>query len=176
MNTLGQNLVAYRKRAGLNQKDLAYALGISPTRLNYWEKDKAKPTIEFIEKIAEALNVFPSDLMGWGYFDKKYPNIVKENKDFVIFNTYLESLGYICSYDIDEVLETETVENVVNNVVINRQEIPRECTYKVKVSNGKTIAKFKQKEFEALRKQLQDLLDGLILLQSQKTQNNKQGD
>ena len=34
----GENLVFLRKAKGLNQKEFAQALDISPTRLNYWEK------------------------------------------------------------------------------------------------------------------------------------------
>lgn len=100
MNTLGQNLVAYRKRAGLNQKDLASALGISPTRLNYWEKDKAKPTIEFIKKIAEALSISPVDLMGWSYFDEKHPDKIKELKKFEEFINFLKKSGYIYKQEV----------------------------------------------------------------------------
>ena len=40
MNTLGKRLVKIRKEKGLTQKRLAELLDITPTRLNYWEKDK----------------------------------------------------------------------------------------------------------------------------------------
>lgn len=38
--TFGERLVQLRKEKKISQKDFAAILGISPTRLNYWEKDK----------------------------------------------------------------------------------------------------------------------------------------
>jgi len=72
MKTFGANLVEAREKLGISQKQLAELLGITATRLNYWEKDKRQPDIEMIKKIAEILKTSPSDLLGW---DEKYnPN------------------------------------------------------------------------------------------------------
>ncbi len=55
--TFGERLVKSREAAGYNQKQLAEALGITPTRLNYWEKDKRQPDVEMIKALSMALNV-----------------------------------------------------------------------------------------------------------------------
>ena len=53
---------------GLTQKQLAENLGISPTRLNYYEKDKREPDVLMIKKIARELEVDPNFLLGiWRY-------------------------------------------------------------------------------------------------------------
>lgn len=63
MSTLGENIVAIRKSKGITQKALAELLGVTSTRLNYWEKDKRNPSIEFLDKIAAALKVPVDALM-----------------------------------------------------------------------------------------------------------------
>lgn len=65
MHTFGQRLVASRESRNLSQKELAEKLGITPTRLNYWEKDKREPAIEMIKAIAQALDVDTNYLIGY---------------------------------------------------------------------------------------------------------------
>lgn len=62
--TFGERLVHARELVGLNQKQLADLLEISPTRLNYWEKDKRQPDVAMIKKIASALRVTGDYLIG----------------------------------------------------------------------------------------------------------------
>lgn len=62
--TFGQRLVKTREKAGLNQRQLAALLGITPTRLNYWEKDKRQPDVEMIKALASALDVTADYLIG----------------------------------------------------------------------------------------------------------------
>ena len=65
MDTFGQRLVAARERNDLSQKELAERLGITPTRLNYWEKDKREPAIEMIKSIAQILDTDTNYLVGY---------------------------------------------------------------------------------------------------------------
>lgn len=62
--TLGERIVTVRKNKGITQKDFADRLGISPTRLNYWEKDKRSPPVQMLNKIAEILDVDSDYLIG----------------------------------------------------------------------------------------------------------------
>lgn len=62
--TFGERIVAIRKEKGLSQKSLAEQLGISPTRLNYWEKDKRFPPIPMLNQISEILGVDGDYLLG----------------------------------------------------------------------------------------------------------------
>ena len=63
MSTLGENIVAIRKSKGITQKALAEAVSVSATRLNYWEKGRNNPPIEYLDKVAKALNVPVDALM-----------------------------------------------------------------------------------------------------------------
>ena len=60
----GDRLVKAREKKGLNQKELAQMLGITPTRLNYWEKNKREPDVFMIKKLAFELNVSTDYLIG----------------------------------------------------------------------------------------------------------------
>ena len=62
--TFGERIVFYRGKKNINQKQLAQILGITPTRLNYWEKDKRQPDVAMIKAISEALDVSPDILIG----------------------------------------------------------------------------------------------------------------
>lgn len=62
--TFGERIVFYRLKKKINQKQLAQILGITPTRLNYWEKDKRQPDVSMIKAISDALEVSPDILIG----------------------------------------------------------------------------------------------------------------
>lgn len=62
--TLGETITYYRKRKGLAQNELADLLGITPTRLNYWEKDKRQPDVEMIKALSSHLEVSADTLIG----------------------------------------------------------------------------------------------------------------
>lgn len=49
MDTFGKRLVYARNEKGYSQKQLAELMGITPTRLNYWEKDKREPDIPMLK-------------------------------------------------------------------------------------------------------------------------------
>lgn len=62
--TFGEKLVLFRTKKGLSQKSLAELLDITPTRLNYWEKDKREPDISMVRQLAAALDVSANVLIG----------------------------------------------------------------------------------------------------------------
>lgn len=68
--TFGERLASYRTQKGYNQREFAAALGITPTRLNYWEKDKREPDVSMIKNIATLLDISTDDLIG---VEKKSP-------------------------------------------------------------------------------------------------------
>ncbi|MEG2002887.1 MAG: helix-turn-helix domain-containing protein [Clostridia bacterium] len=62
--SFGQRLVQFRNQKGIMQKELAEKTGITPTALNYYEKDKREPNLMTIIKLADALDVTGDDLLG----------------------------------------------------------------------------------------------------------------
>lgn len=77
--TFGERIVRAREKKGLNQKQLAELLEISPTRLNYWEKDKREPDVPMILKLIEVLDVSGDWLIG----HDDSPTPVSSGKNFL---------------------------------------------------------------------------------------------
>jgi len=64
MDSLGQRIMSYRKKAGLSQKALAKAIGVSASLANHYENDKRDPSTQTLVKIADVLNVTSDKLLG----------------------------------------------------------------------------------------------------------------
>lgn len=64
MDGFGERLIAARERKGYNQREFAEALGITPTRLNYWEKNKREPDFFMFSKILSVLSCDANELLG----------------------------------------------------------------------------------------------------------------
>lgn len=62
--TIGQRIREARIKAGLTQAELAEKLGISYVGVSQWERDIRNPKIETVRKIADALGMKLSELMG----------------------------------------------------------------------------------------------------------------
>lgn len=97
--TFGERIVFYRKKAGLSQKALAELIDVTPTRLNYWEKDKREPDIKMINALCVALNVEGDVLLGRSAESKKSPSAddVAPGDQVTLeeSNRLLVTLGYI---------------------------------------------------------------------------------
>lgn len=91
---IGNLIREARLKSGLKQKELAEKVGVSESRISQYEGGTQNPRIETIEKIAAALDVSPGNLLGFEYWDMKYPNLAAEVSQYEKFTDYLESLGY----------------------------------------------------------------------------------
>ncbi|MBP3657239.1 MAG: helix-turn-helix transcriptional regulator [Clostridia bacterium] len=60
---LGERLTHFRIQSGMTQKRFAEMIGISPTRLNYYEKNKRQPDIDMIRKLSDGLGITVNDLL-----------------------------------------------------------------------------------------------------------------
>lgn len=76
-STLGRRITYFRKKAGISQKNLAAAVGIKPSTLSYYEKDKREPCVETIKKLSLALNITGDTLLG---LDAS-PDLTVQNRD-----------------------------------------------------------------------------------------------
>lgn len=70
--SIGDNIKNLRKQAGFSQKELAAMIEQTPTSIMHYEKGDRTPKQEIIEKIATALKVRPSTLLGWDEWERKY--------------------------------------------------------------------------------------------------------
>lgn len=65
----GENIKRIRKEKNITQKQLAERSGLSVTSIQYYECGKFKPKVEQVERLAEALEVSPVEIMGFNYWD-----------------------------------------------------------------------------------------------------------
>lgn len=59
-----KNIAFYRKKAGMNQKDLADRLGIGATTVSGWERGAYTPDIDTLFTICRLLGVTLNDMFG----------------------------------------------------------------------------------------------------------------
>lgn len=102
--TFGQKIVDARTALGYTQKDLAEDLGITATRLNYWEKDKREPDVNMIKLLAEKLHVSADYLIGNPRTDDAFQLSASERKHIETYRT-LDDHGKDM---VDSVLQKES--------------------------------------------------------------------
>lgn len=62
--TIIKNLIFYRKKRGLKQKEISEATGKNRSTVSGWEIKNSAPDIELLPKICKVLNISISDLFG----------------------------------------------------------------------------------------------------------------
>jgi transcriptional regulator with XRE-family HTH domain len=63
VGNLGANLKAARKRLGLTQEQVAERSGVHATEVSRIEADKRDPQVSTVEKLAEAVELRPGQLL-----------------------------------------------------------------------------------------------------------------
>lgn len=89
--SFADKLVECRTKLGISQRELANRLGVTPVRLNYWEKGKREPDVYYIKALARELGVTGDYLLETPFAEqldepKKEPDIspdaMKVAKDY----------------------------------------------------------------------------------------------
>lgn len=62
-HSFGTRLRGFRKRAGLNQEELAEKIGVHLNTVSRWENEDDAPKMASLRKIAQALNVSEAELL-----------------------------------------------------------------------------------------------------------------
>ena len=135
--SFGNKLVFAREKKNLTQKKLAELLDITPTRLNYWEKDKREPDVVMIKKIANILDTTGDFLLGLEDYDAKKNNI-KRNK---LLNSYdkLNTEGQEKAIErVEELTQIPkyTIDNITEELSITREDIKDIKLYEIPASAG----------------------------------------
>ena len=101
--TFGNRLKQARENKGYNQKQFAEHLGVTPTRLNYWEKDKREPDVAIIKQIAQSLDVSSDWLIGNNIISSEIELTAAEKQHIKKYRT-LDEYG---KKAVDDLLENE---------------------------------------------------------------------
>jgi len=124
LSSLGQQIAHYRKKAGLSQKALSEVIGVSPTMLSYYEKDKRDPSTQTLAKLAEILNTTSDKLLGLE--QRPIPAVYRNRFEF----TLLREIRFLNDFGQERALE----------IISGLKELPK---YTVKKS-APTIAPTKK--------------------------------
>lgn len=100
--TFGKRLLAAREAKGYKQNQFAEILGITPTRLNYWEKDKREPDVLMIKKISSFLEVSSDWLIG----NECNINSIFDSSEIEVIKKY-RSLDQFGKKAVDDILYDE---------------------------------------------------------------------
>ena len=101
--SFGNRLKQARENKGYNQKQFADRLGVTPTRLNYWEKDKREPDVAIIKQIAQSLDVSSDWLIGNNIISSEIELTAAEKQHIKKYRT-LDEYG---KKAVDDLLENE---------------------------------------------------------------------
>lgn len=160
MPTFGENLVAIRKQRNVSQKDLAQKVGITATRLNYWEKDKRKPGLDWVKVLAEALDVPISALVNW----QQYEASIREDERFERYEAlrnYLKFFGYSVDMEIDSDIEYQKEFDENGNYLGQSQIVetnPNALPYYCILGNGIEL-KLSEEEFQQFQEAIKKAVE-----------------
>lgn len=75
MNTIGQRIAYYRKKANLTQEELAEKCSVTPQAVSKWENDISAPDISLFPVLAKLFNTTCDELLG---AETETPKVVPE--------------------------------------------------------------------------------------------------
>lgn len=80
MNSLGERIAYYRKKAGLTQEGLAEKCSVSAQAVSKWENGLSAPDVALFPVLAELFNVSCDELLG--VYKKEVATVAPELVDF----------------------------------------------------------------------------------------------
>ena len=102
--TIIENMIFYREKRGLKQKELAKAIDVKDNTVSTWESGKNAPSLQALYKICKALDISISDLFGKysnekdeGEFPAKLRELLKQAED-------LNEVGQDRLFELSELL------------------------------------------------------------------------
>lgn len=116
--TLGEKIVYYRDKKGWTQRALAERMGVTPTRLNYWEKDKREPDVKMLNLLCRTLEVDPKVLLSDEEIEKapapsedsaEASAIEKEMIDRLVFLGLIEEGLQLTDVDVEFLIHVSTL-------------------------------------------------------------------
>jgi len=104
MNKTAERIKHFRTEKGLSQESLALSAGLNPAFLGHIERSLKCPTIDTLNKIAEALNISVSNLLDFN------AEVKSSERDGAI-ERMLHSIRNFSPTEIDQV--TEIIEKII---------------------------------------------------------------
>lgn len=103
-----RNLKFYRKKSGLSQEKLSYAINMSMNYINQLENKNSFPPPEIIDKISEVLKIQPAKL----FDETQSPSNIIANDRTAFANELAANIQERLKSDIQKAISTAIAENV----------------------------------------------------------------
>ncbi len=103
-----RNLKFYRKKSGLSQEKLSYAINMSMNYINQLENKNSFPPPEIIDKISEVLKIQPVKL----FDETQSPSNIIANDRTAFANELAANIQERLKSDIQKAISTAIAENV----------------------------------------------------------------
>ena len=103
-----RNLKFYRKKSGLSQEKLSYAINMSMNYINQLENKNSFPPPEIIDKISEVLKIQPAKL----FDETQSPSNIIANDRTAFVNELAANIQERLKSDIQKAVSTAIAENV----------------------------------------------------------------
>ena len=103
-----RNLKFYRKKSGLSQEKLSYAINMSMNYINQLENKNSFPPPEIIDKISEVLKIQPAKL----FDETQSPSNIIANDRTAFANELAANIHERLKSDIQKAVSTAIAENM----------------------------------------------------------------
>lgn len=88
---ISKNIVKYREKSGLSQKELAQQLNTTPSRISNWEQGSNCPTIDILFEVCKVLNVSINDI--YGVYPDSQISLSYDEQEYIKKYRSLDSYG-----------------------------------------------------------------------------------
>lgn len=112
----GERIRSARNQRGITQKQLGKACGIDEANIRKYETGRQNPKLETLKKIADALEIPISDLIGIPIDEKAMESVMRDSKHAITFETDehigIRSRSALVRYRKDYLLYQENFERL----------------------------------------------------------------
>ena len=160
---IGDQIKRIRKSKNLTQEQLGDLVGISGVAIMRYEKGQREPNKETIQKIADALETTPTQLMDWD-------DIQREIQESDIYDEFLKALGYEIAYKKTGQSESGYYEDHKDDegTIIGKSFIPDEEYFSVFIIKDNLTTEFTDEEFKTFKDTVQKSIEFELFRQNQK--------
>ena len=167
MSEIKNRIVKLRKSMNLSQEEFGKRIGLSKSGISNIENGKREISNTHIKIISAVFNVSEKWL-------RTGDSLSKTVKELETFLDYIKSLGYAYKCNETKIHNAYIKDEVDDNGnIIGRSNVIEEADYLFSLSKNGITAVFTEEEFKALQEKNKESLEGAILLQHQKNQQQQ---
>lgn len=103
--TITKNIVKYREKAGISQKELAKRLNVLPSRISNWEQGSNCPTTEILFELCKVLGITINDI--YGIYPDTEMILSYDEQEYIKKYRFISEHSFEGTQTVDAVLDKE---------------------------------------------------------------------